>query len=129
MADMNEDEEILASGGVPTLGVKGSTSEEEVQEEEPEDITSSDNIRQARTVATARVDALPDNTNLPRTRLTFSIEALVARNTLGLAEDPRPIELGPLDRYEQLAMETEEGSALHGTIKSALGFHEAWLRS
>ncbi len=24
---------------------------------------------------------------------------------------------------------TKEGSALHGTIKSALGFHEAWLNN
>jgi hypothetical protein len=42
---MNEDEEILASGGVPTLGVEGLANEEEDQEENPEDITSSDNIR------------------------------------------------------------------------------------
>jgi len=70
MADMNEDEEILASGEVPTLGVEGSANEEEDQEEDPEDITSADNIRQARAVVTARANALPDNTNLPRTRLT-----------------------------------------------------------
>ena len=100
MADMNENEEILASGGVPTLGVDGSANEEEDQEEDPEDITSSDNIRQARTVVTARDDDIPDNTNPSHTRMTFSLETPVARNTLGLAEDPRPSEPRPLDRYE-----------------------------
>ena len=103
---MNDDEEILASGGFPTLGVDGSANEEEDQEEDPEDIIGNDNIRQVRTVVTARADVLPDNNNLPRTRLTFSVEATAARNTLGLAEDPRPSELGPLDRYEQFAINT-----------------------
>ena len=75
-------------------------NEEAEEEEEDNDITNADNIRQAHTVVTTRDAALPDNTNLPRTRLTFSIEAPVARNALSLAEDPRP---KPLDRFEQFA--------------------------
>ena len=90
------------------MAVESSVNEEDDQEEDPEDITSVDNIRQTRDVVTARADALPDNSNLPRTRLAFSVEAPVARNTLGLAEDPRPGELGPLDRYEQFAVEIDQ---------------------
>jgi hypothetical protein len=154
MSDMNEFEETLASRGVLILGGDASANEEAEEEEENDDITNANNIRQAHTVVTTRDAALPDNTNLPRTRLTFSIEAPVARNALGLAEDPR---LRPLDRDEQFATETdqpvgsselgnaagivaadllreslgltEEGSALHGRIRSALGVHEAWLKS
>ncbi len=139
---MNEFEDALASGGVPILGGDASASEEAEEEEDDNDITNNDNIRQSHTVVTTRDTALPDNTNLPRTRLTFSIEAPVARNALGLAEDPRP---RPLDRYEQFDTETnqpagsselgnaagiaaadllraslglmEEGSTLHGTIR------------
>jgi hypothetical protein len=157
MSDMNEHEETLASGEVPIPGAEGSANEEDGQEKDADDITNADNIRQAHAVVTARVDAPPDNTNLPRTRLTFIVEAPVARNSLGPTEDPRPSELRPLDRYEQFAMETdqpagssdlgnaasidaadllreslgltEEGSALHDTTKSALGFHETWLKS
>ena len=106
MADNYEYEETLAYRGVPIVGNDGSASEEEDQEEETEVAISADDIRQARTVVTARADALPDITNPPRTRLTFSLEAPVARNTSGLAEDPRPSEPRPLDRYEQVAMET-----------------------
>ena len=95
---MNEFEETLASGGVPILGGDASANEEAEEEEEDDDITNVDNIRQAHTVVTTRDAALPDNTNLPRTRLTFSIEAPVARNALGLAKYTRPM---PLDRYEQ----------------------------
>jgi hypothetical protein len=96
MSDMNEFEETLASGGVPIPGGDASANEEAEQEEEDDDITSADNIRQARIVVSTRDAALPGNTNLPRTRLTFSIEAPAVRNALGLAEDPRPM---PLDRY------------------------------
>ncbi len=72
------------------MGGDDSANEEAEQEEDPDDITSADNTRQARAVVTTRADALPDNNNLPRTRLTFIVEAPVARNPLGLAEDPRP---------------------------------------
>ena len=71
MSDMNEHEETLAS--VPIPGVEGPANDEDDQEEDPDDTTSADNIRQAHTVVTARADALPDNTNLPRTRLTFRV--------------------------------------------------------
>jgi hypothetical protein len=75
---------------------------------------------------------LPDNTNLPRTRLTFSIEAPVARNDLGLEEDPRP---RPLDRYEQFAIETNQpagssdlgnaaGIAATNLLRESLGLTE-----
>ena len=100
MSDMNEFEKTLALGGVPILGGDASANEEAEQEEEDDDITSADNIRQARVVVTTRDAALPDNINLPRTRLTFSIEAPIARNALDLAKDPRP---RPFDRYEQFA--------------------------
>ena len=70
---MNEFDETLASGGVPILCGDASANEEAEQEEEDDDITSADNIRQARAVITARDVALPDNANLPRTCLTFSI--------------------------------------------------------
>ncbi len=98
MSDINEFEDALASGGVPILGGAASANEVAEEEEDDDDITNRDNIRQAHTVITTRDAALPDNTNIPRTRLTFSIEAPVARNALGLAEDPRHM---PLDRYEQ----------------------------
>ena len=78
---MNEFEETLAFGGVPILGGDASANEEAEEGDEGDDITNADNIRQANTVVTTRDAALPDNTNLPRTRLTFSVETTVARNT------------------------------------------------
>ena len=93
MSDMNPFEETLASGGVTIPGGDASANEEADEDDDDDDITNSDNIRQAHTVVTTRDDAPPDNTNHPRSRLTFSIEAPVARNALGLTEDPRPTTL------------------------------------
>ena len=51
MPDVNDLEDILASGGVPIPGVEGSANEEDDQEEDdPDDITSADNIRRAQNV-------------------------------------------------------------------------------
>ena len=108
MADNYEYEETLASRGVPIVGNDGSANEEEDQEDETEVDISADDIRQARIVVTARADVVPDNTNPSRTRPTFSMEAPVARNTLGLAKDPRPSEPRPLDRYDPFAMEIDQ---------------------
>ena len=93
---------------------------------------------------------------LPRaapTRLAFNL--LETRGNPNLEEDPMSRATLQLDRNEQLLgtanppatsdLEiddgqaaadllrnslgiTEEGNAWHGTIKSALGFHEAWLK-
>jgi hypothetical protein len=154
MSDMNQFEETLASGGVPIPGGNASANEEAEEDDDEDDITNSDNIRRAQTVVTTRDAAPLGNTNPPRDRLTFSIEAPVARNALGLTEDPRPM---TLDQNEQNAAETslpasssepgdaagiaatnllyqslsltDKGSALHDAIRSALGFHEAWLRN
>ena len=93
MSDMNQFEETLASGGVPIPGGDASANEEAEEDDDEDDITNSDNIRQAQTVVTTRDAAPLGNTNLPRDRLTFSIEAPVARNALGLTEDPRPMTL------------------------------------
>ena len=97
MSDMNQFEETLASGGVPIPGGDASADKKAEEDDDDDDITNSDNIRRAQTVVTTRDVALPDNTNLPRDRLTISIEAPVARNALGLKEDSMP---RPLDRYE-----------------------------
>ena len=70
---MNEHEETLASGGVPIPGAQRLANEEDDQEEDADDISNADNIRQAHAVVTAQVDAPPDNTNLPRTHLTFRV--------------------------------------------------------
>ena len=151
---MNQFEETLASGGVPIPGGDASANDEAEEDDDEDDITNSDNIRRAQTVVTTRDAAPLGNANLPRDRLTFSIEAPVARNALGFTEDPRP---RTLNLNEQVAAETsqpagsselgnaagiaaanllreslsltEEGSALHGSIRSALGLHEAWLRN
>ncbi len=98
MSDVNEFEETLASGGVPIPDGDASANEEAEEDDDDDDITNNDNIRQAQTVVTTRDADPPYNTNPPRTRLTFSIEAPAARNALGLAEDPRPM---PLDQNEQ----------------------------
>jgi hypothetical protein len=154
MSDMNHYEDALASGGIPTVGRDASSLEEAEEDDDEDDIADAVNIRQATVVVTPRDAAPLDNTILPPDRLTFGIPAPVARNTLGLTQDPRPM---TLDQNEQNAAETslpasssepgdaagiaatnllyqslsltDKGSALHDAIRSALGFHEAWLRN
>ena len=158
MSAMHEDEETLLSGGVPIRGDTSSAIEDgEIVDEDSDDITAPDNIRMAHTVVTVRRDAPPNIADLPRTLPPPLSGATDARDALGLEEDPRSSQSGPLDRYEQVAAETDqpsgsaelgnsvgqaaadmlreslvltdEGSALHSSIKSALGFHDAWLKS
>jgi hypothetical protein len=145
MNDMIDDEQILFDGEVPTLGVP---SRENGEISESEDEVGADDIRNARTVITTSFD----NRDPPRAapaRLTFSLPDV--RDKLDLEEVPKPRATRPLDIYEhflgtadppvtsdmgneagQAAADllrnslglTEEGSALHGTIKSALAFHD-----
>ena len=138
MNDLIEDEQTpLDGGGVP---LPDASTREEGEISESEDELDANDIRNARTMITTDLD----NREPPRVapaRLTFSLP-----EPLGNEEDPNPRATRPLDRYEQflgtadppatadLGNETgqaaadllrnslgltEEGSALHGTIKSA----------
>jgi hypothetical protein len=149
MNDMIDDEHTPFDGEVPTLGVP---SREDGEISESEDEVDADDIRNARTVITTDLD----NREPPRAapaRLTFSLPD--ARGNLDPEEDPKPRATRPLDIYEQFLGTadppatsdmgneagqaaadllrislglTEEGSALHGPIKLALGFHDVWLK-
>ena len=150
MNDLIDDEETPLDGeGVP---LQDSSTREEGEISESDEELDADFIRNGTEVITTDLGAR----ELPRaapTRLTFSLPE--ARSNPNPEEDPMPRANRQLDRDEQLLgianppapsnLEsdgvqaaadllrnslglTEEGSALHGTIKSALGFHEAWLK-
>ena len=128
------------------------SSREDGEISENDDELDANGIRNARIVITTDLD----NREPPRAApasLIFSLPEPLG--SLSPEEYPKPCATRPLDRYEQflgtaelpatadLGNETgqaaadllrnslgltKEGSALHGTIKSALGFHEAWLK-
>jgi hypothetical protein len=150
MNDLIDDEETPLDGeGVP---LQDSSTREEGEISESDEELDADFIRSGTTVITTDLGAC----ELPRaapTRLTFSL--LEARGNPNPVENPMFRATRQLDRDEQLLgianppapsnLEsdvvqvaadllrnslglTEEGSTLHGAIKSALGFHEAWLK-
>ena len=78
MADMTQDEEILASGGVPIRGASTSAAdvaEEEGVDEEYEAMLDPAEIRRSKAVVTVRADTRPRTraraASLQPSRLTF----------------------------------------------------------
>ena len=162
MADMTQDEEILASGGVPIRGASTSAAdvaEEGEVDEEYDAMIDPENIRRSKPVVTARSDKRPLTraraASRQPSRLTFGT---VDSSALGGAPSPRknpstaaltlddvdmiakqnkqPVISNPRDEAAKAAAEllrstvnlTKEGSALHSSIRAALGFHDAWLK-
>ena len=162
MADMTQDEEILASGGVPIRGASTSAAdvaEEGEVDEEYDAMMDPENIRRSKPVVTARSDKRPLTraraASRQPSRLTFGT---VDSSALGGAPSPRknpstaaltlddvdmiakqnkqPVISNPRDEAAKAAAEllrstvnlTKEGSALHSSIRAALGFHDAWLK-
>jgi hypothetical protein len=150
MNDLIDDEQTpLDGGGVP---LPNSSTREKGEISESDEELDADFIRNGTTVITTDLGAR----ELPRaapTRLTFSLPE--ARGKPNPEEDPMPRATRQLDKDEQLLGTmnppatsniendagqaaadllrnslglTEEGSTLHGAIKSALGFHEARLK-
>ena len=151
MNDSIEDEQTPLDGGdVPLPDASSREDGDEISENDDE--LYANDIRNARTVITTDLD----NREHPRAapaRLTFSFPKSLGN--LSPEEYPKPRATRPFDRDEQflgtdeppatadlgnetgLAVAdllrnslglTEEGSAFHDTIKSTLGFHEAWLK-
>jgi len=149
MNDLIESDQTPLDGGGSPLPDASTREEGEISESDEE--LDADFIRNAHTMITTELDREPPR--VAPARLTFILPE--ARVSIEPEEDPRPRATRPLDKYEQflgtadppaifdLGNEarqaaadllrnslglTEEGSALHGTIKLALGFHEAWLK-
>jgi hypothetical protein len=150
MNDLIEDEQTpFDGGGYPIPDV---SSREDGEISESEDELEADTIRNARTVITTNLDDRDPPRAAPA-RLTSSLPE--TRGNLNPEEDPKPLATRPLDRYEQFLGSadppatsdmgneagqastyllrnflglTKEDRALHATIKSALGFRDAWLK-
>jgi hypothetical protein len=149
MNDVIDDDQTPYDGEFPTLGVP---SREDGDVSKSEDEVDADAISTLRIVITTSFDNLEPPRAAPA-RLNFSLPD--ARDNLDPEEEPKPRATGPLGRYEQFLGTsdppattdmgneagqaaadllrnslglTEEDSALHGTIKSALGFPDAWLK-
>jgi hypothetical protein len=126
MSDFIEDEQNPFEGGGVPIPADASREEGEISEEE--DDIDSDFIRHAtRVITTALNDR--DHPRAAPTHLTFSLP-----EARGTADPPANSNLGndagqaAADLLRNSLGLTEEGSALHSSIKSALGFHDAWLK-
>ena len=150
MNDLIRDEQTPLDGG--DVSLPNALTREEGEISESEDELDANDIRNARTMITTDLDIREPLRVVPA-RLTFILPEPLGN--LSPEEDPKPRATRSLDRYEhflgtadtpatadlgneagQTAADLlrnslgppEEGSALHGTIKSALWFHEAWLK-
>ncbi len=125
MNDLIEDEQTPFEGGGVPFPSDASREEGEISEEE--DDINSDFIRTTTTVVTAL-----DDCNPPRaapTRLTFGLPE--ARGTAvkpANSELENEVGLVAADLLRNSLGLTEEDIALHSSIKSALGLHDAWLK-